>query len=186
MKGELFADYVRMIRGRKDIDWSAYLSTEDLAYVGQCIDPTGWYPMAVFERLGNAILEVVTGGDLAPVRAWGRMSVVPLVSKHPSLIAEDDPMESVMRFHVLRSTFFDFPAIRVVSLTPEEAELSIDYRMGDRAEQAAAQQAMGFFEGLLKTAGAEDVEARFIERRWEGDERTVLRLTYTTPAIDGD
>lgn len=184
VKGELFADYVRMIRGRKDVDWSAHLSEEDLEHVRQRVDPSGWYPMEVFERLGNAILAEVTGGALEPVRLWGQASVPPLIAQHPTLISEGDPMESLMRFHVLRSTFFDFSAIQVVMLTPDQAQLAIDYRMGPTAEEAAAYQAMGFFEGLLRAAGATDVEARLIERRWAGDARTLLELTWPLPGAD--
>lgn len=181
VKGELFADYVRMIRGRKDVDWSARLSAEDLAYVERRTEPAEWYPMEVFERLGNAILAEMAGGSLEPVRMWGRASVPPLVQQHPNLIAEGDPMESLMRFHVYRSTFFDFPAIEVVMLTPEQAELAIDYGMGDTAEEAAVHQAMGFFEGLLAAAGAVEVEARLLEKKWAGDPRTLLSVSYALP-----
>jgi hypothetical protein len=53
--------------------------------------------------------------------------------------------------------------------------------MGSLAEEAAAHQAMGFFEGLLALAGATDVEARFTDRSWEGDERTLLSITFRSP-----
>ena len=56
VKGVLFADYVRMLRMRKDIDWSQSLDAQDLGFVLGRVALDGWYPMDVFERLGNAIL----------------------------------------------------------------------------------------------------------------------------------
>ncbi len=178
VKGTLFADYVRMIRRRKDLDWSARLPAEDLAYLDHTIEPDGWYPMQTFERLGNAILAEIAGGNVELVRMWGRFSVEPLAEQFPSLVAAGDPMETLMRFHVLRSTFFDYPAVQIAALTPDHAEIDVDYRMGAMAEEAASFQAMGFFEGLLALAGASGVEARFTARSWAGEGRTRLSITY--------
>ncbi|HEY8427945.1 MAG TPA: hypothetical protein VIL20_06200 [Sandaracinaceae bacterium] len=180
VKGALFADYVRMIRRRKNVDWADYLSPNDLAYLERRIDPDGWYPMATFERLGNAILAVIAGGNVERVRMWGRFQVEPLVEQYPTLVAHGDPMESLMRFHVLRSTFFDYPAVQIVALTPDHAEIAIDYHMGPTAEEAASYQAMGFFEGLLSLAGAKEVEARFTSRSWCGGGPTRLVVTFST------
>jgi len=178
VKGELFADYVRMIRRRKDVDWAEHLSPNDLAYLERTIDPEGWYPMGTFERLGNAILAVIAGGNVELVRMWGRFQVEPLAEQYPTLVAHGDPMESLMRFQVLRSTFFDYPAVQIVALTPDHAEIAIDYHMGPTAEEAASYQAMGFFEGLLSLAGARDVTARFTSRSWRGEGPTRLSVTY--------
>jgi hypothetical protein len=184
VKGVLFADYVRMIRGRKGVDWSRHLAPEDLPYLSQRIDPGAWYPMATFERLGNAILELIAAGDLEAVRLWGRLSVDQLKSVHPMLIEPGDPIETLNRFRVLRSTFFDFEALEVVTLLEEEAHIVIRYHMGMPAEEAASVQTQGFFERLLELAGAEDVSARFSLRSWAGDPRTMLDLFWRMPASD--
>lgn len=181
VKGTLFADYVRMIRRRKDVDWSRHLLPDDLAYLDERIDADGWYPMTTFERLGNAILTEIAHGKLEMVHMWGRFSVEPLAEQNPMLVKVGNPMESLMRFHVLRSTFFDFPAVQITTLTPEHAEIAIHYGMGEVAEEAASFQAMGFFEGLLALAGATDVEAVFRSRSWAGDETTVLSITFRVP-----
>lgn len=181
VRGVLFADYVRMIRRRKDVDWSKHLLPEDGELLHGHVEPDAWYPMSSFERMGNAILAAIAGGDEQAVRLWGRLSVAPLAEQYPALVAAHDPMETLMRFHVLRSTFFDFAAVRVAMATPEQAELEIHYYMGPVAEEAASYQTMGFFEGLLALAGAVEVRARFRERSWEGDARTLLALDYHLP-----
>ena len=178
VKGVLFLDYVRMVRRHKGVDWSQHLAAEDLPYLATFIDPGAWYPMATFERLGNAILQLVAQGDLSAVRLWGRLSADQLRADQPMLVAHGDPIETLNRFRVLRSTYFDFDALDVLMLHDGAAEIAIAYYMGMPAEEAASVQTMGFFERQLELAGARDVDARFRARSWSGDPRTILALRW--------
>lgn len=178
VKGTLFVDYVRMLRGHKGVDWAQHLPPEDVALLHARIDPDAWYPMDAFERLGNQILRFVAMHDLQAVRMWGRFSVDALRHAQPTLIAAGDPIETLVRFRVLRATFFDFDALEVVLLHDREAELVIRYHMGPEAKEAAAMQTLGFFERLLEVAGAQAVRARFRTRAWTDDPRTLLAITW--------
>ena len=179
VRGVLFVDYVRMLRSHKGVDWDQYLTPDDRAYLTMQIDSTAWYPMATFERMGNAILRVVAGGDLHLVEMWGRFSVAQLYAANPLLLAKGDPVETLSRFRVLRETFFDFAALEVLQLHDGHAEIAIGYYMGMPAEEAASYQTMGFFEGLLELAKAKNITAQFRERSWAGDPRTRLVLTWS-------
>ncbi len=178
VSGVLFVDYVRMLRGCKGIQWSTFLPAEDVAYLQARIDPAGWYPMETFERMGNQILRVVAKGDLFAVQMWGRLSVDQLRAAQPTLVAPGDPIETLNRFRVLRSTYFDFDALEVPVLYDELAQIEIHYYMGMPAEEAASVQTLGFFERLLEIAGATDIRATFRSRSWLGDPRTLLALTW--------
>ena len=181
VRGVLFLDYVRMLKAHKGVEWDAILSKDDLPYLKQQIDTTAWYPMAVFERMGNAILRFVAGDKMLPVQLWGRFSAAQLRAAHPMLLAPNDPCESLTRFRVMRETFFDFEALQVLMLHEGEAQIAIRYYMGMPAEEAASYQTMGFFEGLLELAGAKDVRASFRTKSWVGDQKTQLDLRWTTP-----
>ena len=178
VRGELFLDYVRMLRACKSVDFRAKLEPEDLPFLGEKIDPGAWYPMATFERLGNAILAFVANGEMFPVQLWGRYSATQLLRAHPMLVAPNDAVETLNRFRVLRETFFDFSAFEVLMLHADEAQIAIHYHMGMPAEEAAAYQAMGFFEGLLPLAGADQVHATFRTCSWKGDPQTLLVLQW--------
>lgn len=178
MKGTLFVDYVRMLRMHKDVDWSTRLDAADLHLLQNRVEPGAWYPMDSFERLGLAILNGIAGGDLALVREFGRASVDWVLLDEPRLLAARDPRESLMRFHVLRQSFFDYPALEVRSLTDREACIVIDYQMGLVAEEAASLQTLGFFERLLEVAGATEVTASFARTRWGGAPQSVLELRW--------
>lgn len=179
VKGILFADYVRMMRGKKDVDWSMYVPREDLFYLRSRIEADEWYPMETFERFGNAILSEVAGGKLDAVRMWGRVSVDVLALANPNLVAPGDPVDTMMRFRVQRATYFDFDSLEVASLAPGHAEVIIHYYMGAKAEEAASYQTMGFFERLVEVAGGADVNARFTSCSWTRGQRTVLTIDWT-------
>lgn len=180
VKGTLFVDYVRMIRASKHLDWSAHLTPGDLNLLGEQVVPDAWYPMEAFERFGNAILGELVGGDFSLVSLWGRLSVDELAAQHEGLLVPGNPRESVMRFQVLRGSFFDFPAVEISMLIDHKVHVTINYQMGDIAEEAASLQTQGFFERLLEASGAAEVRAVFLSRRWIGDAGTVLQLTWST------
>ena len=180
VKGVLFADYIRMIRSQKDVPWRDELHPEDLPYLAETIDAARWFPMESFERLGNAILKHNAGGNIEAVRMWGRFSADPLAEANPMLVAPKDPVETLSRFRILRSTYFDFDTLDIPLLIDGQARVEIRYQMGAIAEEAAALQTMGFFERLLELAGATSVTAAFTAKAWEGAPSSVLELTWVS------
>lgn len=182
VRGSFFAEYVRMLRRRKDVAWEAVLAAEDLPYLTQRIEDERWYPMATFERLGLAILRKVEGATLDGVRMWGRFSAHQFARDHDGFVAPGDPVETLMRLKVQRGTLFDFPAFDIPMLVDGEAYVQVSYRMGPAAEEAACFQTMGFCEGILTLAGASDVHADFAERSWRGGSATRIALAWRSGA----
>jgi hypothetical protein len=181
VKGTLFVDYVRMLRSKKDVDWSRHLTPEDLSYLVQRVVPDAWYPMETFERMGVAILREIAGDNLEVVRAFGRLSIDWLCQTYGNLVAPGDARDTLMRFQVLRRTFFDYAALEMSSVSDGEARLHISYSMGPVAEEAASWQTLGFFERLLEVAGAHDVKAWFSSRSWAGAILTTVELRWRSP-----
>jgi len=181
VRGSFFSDYVRMIRRRKDVEWSRFLDSGDLDYVRRQIDPSAWYPMGVFERLGDAILAHSGQATLSAVRMWGHFSVSAVVATHPDLIARGDPVESLMRLKVMRASLFDFPAFDLPGLLPGQADVRVTYYMGPSAEEAACHQTMGFCEGVVSLAGGTNIEARFTTCAWHGAPETRIELFWQEP-----
>ncbi len=178
VKGTLFVDYVRMLRSRADVDWSRRLAPIDLGYLVQRIDKDDWYPMETFERMGVAILAELAQGSLETVRIFGRVSIDWLCQSHGNLVAPGDARDSIMRFHVLRRSFFDYPALEIGAVSDGEASLVVSYGMGPVAEEAASWQTLGFFERLLEVADAREVQAWFASQSWKGDLVTTIELRW--------
>jgi len=177
VKGTLFVDYVRMLRAKKDVDWSRHLTEVDLLFLSQRIEPSGWYPMETFERMGLAILDEITS-DLGVVQAWGRAQIDGLSRTHTNLIVPGDARQTLMRFRVLRASFFDYAALQIVELSDGEAVIIVAYGMAPRAEEAASHQTLGFFERLLEVAGATNARAWFSTRAWEDELITTIQLRW--------
>jgi hypothetical protein len=177
VKGTLFVDYVKMLRAQKGTDWSKHLRPEDIDYLVQRVEPDAWYPMETFERMGLAILATLSP-DLETIRAWGRAQVDWLCRIHGDLIAHGDACDTLMRFRVLRASFFNYEALKISELTDGDATLFVSYGMTDRAEEAASWQTLGFFERLVEVAGGTSVKAWFAERAWASGERTRVRITW--------
>jgi len=178
VKGILFVDYVRMLRAHKGTQLEDYLQAGDLEYLNQRIDPAGWYPMDVYERMGLAILVEIAGDNLELVRNWGRQTIDELALAQPELFAYADTREAFMRFQVLRQSLFDFPAVRITAIHDGEARLEISYGMSPRAEQAATHQSIGFLQRLLEISGASNPDVRLRARSWDGDDTTVLLVRW--------
>jgi hypothetical protein len=167
-----------MIRRRKNVDWETILPPQDLLFVWQHIDPDKWYPMSTFERLGVAILDHLEGATLDAVRLWGRFSAHQFDAEHSNLIMSGEPVESLMRLRIVRSTMFDFPAFDIPMLVDGHAYVTITYHMGARAEEAACTQTMGFCEGVVSLAGGGNARAQFKQRAWAGDAKTLIDLEW--------
>jgi len=184
VKGVLFADYVRMLRAHRGRTFNEFLEPEDLACFEQTIDVDAWYSIDSFERLGLAIFQAIAEGDLGLVRDWGRASVVSVVGAHEQVLVPGDPRESLMRFFVLRRSLFDFEALSMLQLCDASASIGVEYGMQPLAEQAAAVQTMGFFEGLIALADGGDVRGEFLETSWRGDRQTIVGLSWQpAPAL---
>ncbi|NUP07644.1 MAG: hypothetical protein HOW73_16475 [Polyangiaceae bacterium] len=181
VRGILFVDYVRMIRGQKNVDWSAYLNRDDDPFLSGRIDLDGWYPMESFERFGLGILNEVAKHQLDGVVMWGRFSVMPVQAHFPTLVVVGDPMETLARFRVLARSFFDYGAIEVVSVREEDALVAIRFEMSAAAEKTACHQTLGFFLGLLEASGGTNGHGRFLEKSWEGSTHTLLDLRWSNP-----
>jgi hypothetical protein len=167
-----------MMRRRKDVEWERMLPARDMAYLKGRIVPDDWYPIETFERFGIAILSGLDGATLDAVRSWGRFSASQYSAEHPNFVALNDPVESLMRLKVMRSTLFNFPAFDILMLIESHADVVVTYHMGRTAEEAACHQTMGFCEEVLSISGATDVHAAFQERSWVGDPRTLFSLEW--------
>lgn len=182
VKGILFVDYVRMIKSKKNVDWSEYLTPDDISFLNQTILESEWYPFDAFERMGVAILAIfkeIDSSGLEAVHMWGRLSTDKLLNAHKSILCEGDPRESLMRFQVLRKSFFDFNSVNIPAIQDNYAKLKIGYGMCKIAEEAATYQTLGFFERLLELSGAKDIQHKFKSKSWEGAPVTVLEFYWS-------
>jgi len=179
VKGVFFVDYIRMIRSRKDVNWHDYLLPTDLRFIHQKVLDGEWYPFETFERMGLGILKEIANDDMEVVKLWGRISLEEICRQHENIVCAQDPVESLIRFQVMRQGFFNFDPVNIITLFKNYARVEIKYGMSDRAEEAATMQAIGYLERLLELSGANNVLHNFLSKSWEGRKSTVLELNWS-------
>ncbi len=178
IKGTLFLDYVRMIRKRKNVDWSKYLSPEDFEIINQMILPSQWYPLESFQRMGIAVLNEIAQGDVTVAYEWGQKSMDEMLKTYKNLGVKGDPHDALEKFKILRSRFFDFEGLDFVSQTEKSVSVKLDLAYEGVAEEAYAYQMTGSIERLLELAGAEGISSRFEKKAWESDDETVIEFSW--------
>jgi hypothetical protein len=178
VKGTLFLDYVRMIKKRKDTDWSKYLEPEDRKIIEGQVLPSNWYTLDSYQRMGLAVFNEIAGGDPQVVREWGKRSLEELTKVYQNLVQEGEPIKSLERFQTLRARFFDFEGLGVEPRPGNRVHVMVDMAFEAVAEEAYAYQMAGSFERLLELSGAKNVKWKFHQKAWEGDQGTVIDLSW--------
>lgn len=179
VKGDLFLDFVKMIKRRKEVDWSKHLNEFDRSFLDQAIIETDWYPFDTFERMGLAIMREIVKPDLEQIRRWGRYYLEELFNRHEALVERGNPKESIMRVLVLQGGFFNFEGFQAQSVLDNSVRIRIDFGMAPELERAICYQTLGFFEHLLYHSGIAEVGHEFKEKAWEGGRATVLELNWS-------
>ena len=178
VKGILFLESVKMLKKQKDINFDEYLLPQDLPFLNQEIQPSEWYPFDTFERIGVALLKIEGEPDFETILALGQAYVNDVVRSFPSLLCPGDPRETIMRFQVLRNSFFNFNAFNIETFFSNYLKMRIQYEMCRLAEKATCYQSAGFFIQLLQFSGAKEVTYKFPSKSWEGDPTTILELYW--------
>ena len=178
VKGVLFLDYARMIRKRKNADWSKYLTPEDQKILSQLILPSEWYPLETYQHCGVAVLHEIARDNVEVVRAWGRASMDELMKVYKNLAQETDPRKAMEKFQFLRRRFFDFEGLEVITQDGNRIQVKVDVAFGGVADEAYAYQILGALERLLQVSGAKNVQFQFVQKAWQGAPHTVIGLSW--------
>jgi len=178
VKGTLFLDYVRMIRKRKEVDWSKHLTPEDRKVLGQMVLPSEWYPLETFQRCGVAVLKEIARGDLEMVRVWGRTSMDELMKIYKNLAEETQPLKALEKLQLLRRRFFDFEGLEISPLGGNQVQVKVDMAFGGVADEAYAYQILGAIERLLERSGAKKIQSQFVQKAWQGSPNSILEFNW--------
>ncbi len=178
VKGTLCADYVKIIKKRKDIDWDKYLEPEDNILLEETILSSNWYSMETFMRMGLAVFKEIAGSNLNTVHGGGRIFMDELIKTYLNLVVVGDPLRSMEKFKMMRSRFFDFECMEITKVDDSTAELHLELGFGKDGDEAYTHHMVGAFERLLEMCKAKDIETEIIRKSWEGESESVVLLKW--------
>jgi hypothetical protein len=180
VSGVIILDYVRLIRSDKSKNWERWLAPEDWAVINGKIDAAGWYPYALFRRLGWAAYKEVAEGDPSLTEQFGRFCMQGVLQVHPELLVSGHPVDSVIKAADMWSDLFQ--GSKVTSAVTQHGDNWVTYRFQAPEEEndlgsiaAYAYQMSGQLVELVVKSGATKVRAevspedhsQLITIRWE-------------------
>ncbi len=175
VKGSLFVEYVRMIKKHKHIKWDEYLTPHEMGLLDEIILSSQWYPYEIFRQYGAAIFREIAGGKPQVACAWGNEAMDRLAELYKdNLVEEGGPVTSLRRFKALTQNFFNFNSFEIAIHGDNHVEIAIDPAFGEEAVQGYSYQMLGSFQRLVELSGANEVQADFASKSWEGDPQTVM------------
>ena len=178
VKGTLCADYVKIIKKSKDVDWDKYLEPEDKILLEETILPSQWYSMQTFMRMGLAVFKEIVGSNLETVHGGGRVFMNELVKTYKNLVVVGDPLRSMEKFKIMRSRFFDFECMEVKVIDNNTAELHLNLGFGKEGDKAYTHHMVGAFERLLEMCESKEIQTKIIQKSWEGSSKSVVELKW--------
>lgn len=113
VKGTIFSEYIRMIKMAPDLEWSRYLTEEDLALANEVILASSWYPLETYKRLGVAVFKLMAKQDLKAAWLWGRASLDEQIRTYKNIVQPNDPLGSIRKFSGYLGRFANFDLMDV-------------------------------------------------------------------------
>jgi len=177
IKGTLFKPWVVSIRANKSGIYDQYLSEEDKKYFNERILDSLWYPYEVFKKCFNAVCMIEAKENIEVIEKWGYLygkGVLERIYKERLQIKE--LKTAVDSYNNLFKLWFNFGTQTGKIISDNEVHLSIqdfdkDFRLFYHISKGWMQ---GFFDAYLGTT----VSAKFIEKSWEGSEKTTVKITW--------
>ncbi len=178
IKGTFILDFVKIIRSNRDGNWDRWLEPEDWEIVNSQILPSNWYPLASWERIGNAVFKEAARGNLDLIRAYGPVMMKNLLNVYSHVLVKGDPAASIEKFEGIRRTFIKGleSNISITERAEGRVRLNIKHIYQDRDFlEAFTHATAGNIEELVKQAGGMNVsvtiheapEGYLIEVVWE-------------------
>jgi len=169
VKGTLLLEYVRLIKNNKDKNWQKYLTEEDIQIVFGSVMASAWYPIEIFERVGNAVFNEIAEGKLELSKLWGKFAVEDIVKRYyRSLVQPNDPMGSFERFRNFTKQWYQFDdpkfqPLEIVREAPNCAKITLRDDHPYDFFDAYAHQITGEFERIVELDGGKEVVAKITE-----------------------
>jgi len=178
VKGSLFLDFIKMIRGNPDLPWSDHLAPQDLDLIDQMILPASWYPMESFQRIGLAIFKLVVKENYELLRAYGRSLADKLHEENPGMVCEGRPSGTLEKHRTIQERQYSFEITRAEEVGPGHIIVHIYTTPEEVGVKMMIEINSGMVERLIELSGGRNIKVRLIEAVWEGADKSSLEVKW--------
>jgi hypothetical protein len=179
IKGTLFKPWAISIRANKSGIYDQYLSEEDKKYLKDRVLDSLWYPYEVFKTCFNAVCKVEAQENIEVIEKWGYLYGKGVLERlYKERLKINELKSAVDSYNNLFKLWFNFGDQTGKVISDKEVHLTIqgldkDFRLFYHISKGWMQ---GFFDAYLGTT----VSAKFIEKSWEGSEKTTVKITWNS------
>ncbi len=179
IKGALFKFFVKGIRANKSGIYETMLSEEDMKIVNQRILDAAWYPYETFKNCFNAVIKVFAKNDINITTKMGYNAGKETIERlYQGPMMKRELSEGIRSYNSLFKLWFNFGHQHGEIISENEIRISIEEF--DPEFKYFYYIAMGWMQSFFDVYIGKKVETNFIEKSWDGDNRTTIKITWNS------
>jgi len=178
VKGSALIPCVKAIKADKSGALDKLLTQKTKDAISKLILSSSWYDLDIYKDCLNAVAEVGANNDENIIREWGRASSEAIMgSVYKSSIIKGDLVSAMERFGFVHKSIFSFGTLNTEFVSSTEmifsiGEFDVDFR-------PLFYIIIGWLEKYIELCLEKPVQAVFIEKSWEGNPSTRIKLTWS-------
>jgi len=177
VKGSALIPCAKAIKADKSGAYDKLLSQKTKDAISKLVLPSSWYDWEIYKNCLNAIAEVEANNDENIIREWGRISSEGIMgSVYKSSIIKGDLVSAMERFGFVHKSIFNYGTLKTEFVSDNEMIFSIEDF--DSSFKTIFYIIIGWLEKYIELCLEKPVQAVFIEKAWEGNSITIIKLTW--------
>jgi len=179
IKGSLFKAWAIAIRANKSGVYEHLISEEDKKIISQRILDAAWYPFATFKTCINAVCEVEANNNVETIEKWSyNYGKRALERTYKAPMRKTDLNTALKSYNSLFRLWFNFGNQHGEIISNHEVHITIENF--DKDFKTFYHSAKGWMHSFFEAFLSKKVTSSFIEKTWEGADKTVIKITWNS------
>lgn len=177
VKGSILLPWVKAIKANKSDVYDGLLTRETKEAISKLILSSSWYGFDIYKNCFDAVARVEVKGNQNVCREWGRAySESIMKSVYKSSIVKANPEAIMDRFKLVLKSMFNFGQLKSRMVSDQEMVLAVEEF--DPDFELFYYIILGWLEKYIELCLEKPVHAEFIEKSWEGNPITRIKITW--------
>ncbi len=176
VKGAMMLLLVKVIKANKGV-YADLLSDQAKEILNKRVLPSVWYPHEAYKSMLTAVASVEARDDTKTFISWGHDEGHKTFTEiYKTFVGRAEPKNALEKFNRFRKLMFNSGDLKIENLTDTTAD--VRYIGIDRDFKVYQYILVGWIEKFLELCMGVKVTSEFIEKSWEGDKETMVRLSW--------
>ncbi|MFX1275133.1 MAG: hypothetical protein ACFFAT_08830 [Promethearchaeota archaeon] len=179
IKGSLLKNFVIAIRANRSGVYEEFITDEDWKIINQRILDAAWYPYETFKNCFNAVCKVEAKDNIKIIEQWGYdygNHILDRIYKEP--MRKRDLETAMNSYNGLFKLWFNFGKQHGEIISDNEIHVFIEDF--DKDFRLFYYNAIGWMRGFFNKYLSTRVTTEFLEKSWEGADKTVVKITWNS------